>query len=43
MENGGTSKGHSTNKEMAFGEIIEGQTYQTDWFITFKYGPMTTI
>ena len=36
-------KGPPVPTKKAFGEIIEGQTYQTDWFYNIQLWPMTTI
>ena len=36
-------KGPPVPTKKAFGEIIQGQTYQTDWFYNIQLWPMTTI
>ena len=36
-------KGPPVPTKKAFGETIEGQTYQTDWFYNIQLWPMTTI
>ena len=36
-------KGPPVPTKTAFGEIVEGQTYQTDWFYNIQLWPMTTI